>query len=101
MICSPLPPSPPQQPPAPQPQPHPQRASMCNSYTPRYFIVFKGPVASDRDSTTEKSEVLDITTQPEDGIATTVAVPQIPAITTTATTEGTNGNIYCCYGLFT
>ena len=22
---------------APQPQPHPQRASMCNSYTPRYL----------------------------------------------------------------
>ena len=26
--------------PAPQPQPHPQRASMCNSYTPRYFSLF-------------------------------------------------------------
>ena len=24
--------------PIPQPQPHPQRASMCNSYTPRYFL---------------------------------------------------------------
>ena len=27
-------------PPAPQPQPHPQRASMCNSYTPRYLHAF-------------------------------------------------------------
>ena len=66
------------------------------------FIVFKGPVASDRDTTTEsESEVPNITTQPENGTTTTVAFPQIPAITTTATTEGTNGNIYCCYGLFT
>ena len=42
MILSPLPPSPPQQPPAPPaPQPHPQRASMCNSYTPRYFCFYR------------------------------------------------------------
>ena len=29
----------PQPPQSPQPQPHPQRASMCNSYTPRYLLL--------------------------------------------------------------